>query len=276
METEAAEGDLGDLADLFGESDSSSDEEPVRPVHKKRKKKNQPPKKTEAAGEEPPAKKPRGMEHMNDVVLKFREGTQPACSALLRWASPVFDGMFSSGMKEATEQVIEVEIATKEDFEIFYGLIMPGARCFTQVTPANVHALLCISDYYQVDFVKDACEEQLLRMPVTVERLLQAHKHDLPKQYRRCIASLSVISQPQDLNALPPDVLLELTKEMQERLRQLRGKAKGLSNVVKLAEKLPTGTGTGRGLTIYQGDISTISSLRHDVQHVRDVVSLLK
>ncbi|CAE7519526.1 bath-38 [Symbiodinium sp. CCMP2456] len=259
-----------ELADLLG-SDSGSDDEPVR-----KKKKEEPERKTEEAGEEPEPKKQRKMEHMNDIVLKFREGTKPACSALLRWASPVFDGMFSSGMKEATEQVIEVKVATKEEFEIFYGLIMPGARCFTQVTPDNVHALLCISDYYQVDFVKDACEEQLLRMPVTVERLLQAHKHDLPKQYRRCIASLSLISQPQDLNALPPDVLLELTKEMQERLKKLRGKAQNLSHVVKLAEKLPTGTGTGRGLTIYQADISTIWSLRNDVQHLRDVVNMLK
>lgn len=244
--------------DLFGSE--SSDEEPV-PETRCRKKIRR--RKTEEAGEEPEPKKQRRMEHLNDIVLKFREGTKPACSALLRWASPVFDGMFSSGMKEATEQVIEVEVATQEEFEIFYGLILPGARCETQVTPDNVHALLCISDYYQVDFVKDACEEQLLRMPVTVERLLQAHKHDLLKQYRRCIASLSLISQPQDLDALPPDVLLELTKEMQERLKQLRGKAKNLSHVVSGKGSVK---GVGRSLTIQQADI----------QHLRDVVNMLK
>ena len=75
---------------------------------------------------------------------------------LLRLASPVFNRMLESGMKEAQLSTIKVDVAvaTKKQFQVFYALLGPGAFCFEKVTKDNIDGLLSISDYYQVDFVK--------------------------------------------------------------------------------------------------------------------------
>ena len=52
----------------------------------------------------------------DDVVLEFRSGgSRTACTTLLRIASPVFNGMFKSGMSEAQRKVVQVDVATKEE-----------------------------------------------------------------------------------------------------------------------------------------------------------------
>ena len=98
-------------------------------------------------------------------------------SALLRMCSPVFDRMLSSDMKEAQERVIEVGVATQHEFEILYALLMPGAFLTRSVKPSQVESLLRISDYYEVSFIKKACEQKLLSLPATPARLIEASKY---------------------------------------------------------------------------------------------------
>ena len=64
----------------------------------------------------------------DDVVLEFASGDfMPACSVPLRMCSPVFNSMLSSGMREAQQKTIQVEVATREEFDVFYNLLKPGA-----------------------------------------------------------------------------------------------------------------------------------------------------
>ncbi|CAE7416729.1 unnamed protein product [Symbiodinium sp. CCMP2456] len=149
----------------------------------------------------------------NDLVLEFDfNGTRKiVCSALLCLASPVFRGMLRAGMKEAQQKSVRVEVAMPEDFELFYGLLLPGEWNLDAVTESNVDALLAISDYYQVGFIKKGCEKRLLDLPVSMDRLLQAHRHGLTQQCGRCINSLAAQFTEKDLVKIgeaAPDLLL--------------------------------------------------------------------
>ena len=153
------------------------------------------------------------VDHENDLVLEFDFNGQrkTACSAVLCLASPVFRGMLRAGMKEAQQKSVKVEVAMPEDFELFYGLLLPGEWNLDAVTENNVDALLAISDYYQVGFIKKGCEKRLLELPVTMGRLLQAHRHGLVHQCERCINSLAGKFTEKDLvdiGKAAPDLLL--------------------------------------------------------------------
>ena len=133
--------------------------------------------------------------------------------------------MLQSGMEEAQQNTIKVEVVSKEDFDIFYGLLGPGAWGNDRVTEATVDVLLVIADYYQVDFIKSACEDCLLNLAVSGERLLQAHKHGLKTQYQRCVQSLAKEGVPEDLRVLhlhAPEIMLEVAMEMQSYMAGIR------------------------------------------------------
>ena len=162
-------------------------------------------------------------EEVSDVVLDFGVDSMPANSVLLRLASPVFNRMLKSGMKEAQQSIIKVDVASKEEFTIFYELLVPMAWSTDRVTETNVDSLLAISDYYQVGMMKQACEQLLLGLPASGTRLLQAHKHGLKAQYQRCMSDLAKKSTKADLEALQsyPDVFMEVTIRKQDMLNKI-------------------------------------------------------
>ena len=178
-----------------------------------------------------PDREPEGpttatAEQVSDVRLEFGENCEDsmlANSALLRMASPVFNRMFTSGMREAQEGVIKVEVASKAEFKVFYDFLLPMAWG-TQVSVNNVDSLLAISDYYQVEMIKQRCEHHLLRCAPTGSRLLQAHRHGLKSQYERCIGALAKKSTKVDLEVLrsQPDILFDLLLRKQATLNRLR------------------------------------------------------
>ncbi|CAE7551067.1 GAPDH, partial [Symbiodinium sp. KB8] len=179
-------------------------------------------------------------ERVNDVVLDFGLDSMPASSHLLCLASPVFDRMLESGMKEAQQSIIKVEVASKEEFTAFYDLLRPTAWSNDKVTEANVDSLLTISDYYQVGAVKQACEQLLLRLPPTGTRLLQAHKHGLQKQYQRCLSDLAKESTNEDLEVLHsmPDILLELARKKQDLLNPLWKTKNKLNELIGMKQEI--------------------------------------
>mmetsp|Transcript_47953 Transcript_47953/g.98896 ORF Transcript_47953/g.98896 Transcript_47953/m.98896 type:complete len:214 (+) Transcript_47953:35-676(+) len=139
----------------------------------------------------------------DDLRLEFScGGSRMASSQLLCSCSEVFRSMLSSGMKEAQQRSIKVEVATKQDFDAFYSLLKPFAWHPAKLTAENVDTLLTISDYYQVDRLKKACEATLLRLPVTPARLLQAEKTGLKSQFERCAREVACKGTRQDLRVI--------------------------------------------------------------------------
>ena len=114
-------------------------------------------------------------EELSDVVLDFGVDSMSANSVLLRMASPVFNRMFQSGERN-TASIIKVDVAGKEEFTIFYNLLGPVAWNTDKVTEKNVDTLFAISDYYQVETIKQACEDLLLDLPPTKKTVPKMHQ----------------------------------------------------------------------------------------------------
>mmetsp|Transcript_57940 Transcript_57940/g.116165 ORF Transcript_57940/g.116165 Transcript_57940/m.116165 type:complete len:209 (-) Transcript_57940:177-803(-) len=156
-----------------------------------------------------------------DVTLEFDGGEELAASShVLCFASPVFEGMLTSGMDEARSKRIGVSKSSKAEFAIFYELLLPGAWKPSRLSKENVDGLLVLSDYYQVDFVKAGCENALMRLPATAPRLLQAHTHGLSKQYKRCVDAIADWTCKEDLKLLEkhPGVLMDLAAVMRAKM----------------------------------------------------------
>lgn len=165
-----------------------------------------------------------GQDGLDDLVLEFSSGdSMPVCSVPLRMCSPVFNSMLSSGMREAQQRTIRVEVATKEEFDSFYSLLKPGAFSPERITHDNVDAMLTISLYYQVGFLRDACEARLLRLPATVDRFLQAEKMGLKRQQSRCAHELAQLCTEEDLKRLQEassDALMAVATAMRRLLQE--------------------------------------------------------
>ena len=114
----------------------------------------------------------------------------PADSVILRKASPVFAAMLSHDMQETTTKQIEVH-KTKEEWMMFYAFLHPATGRSCKVEHGTVDMLLPIFDEYQMNLLVDECEALLLAMPPSVDRLLQAERYGLSKQYNRCLVRVA-------------------------------------------------------------------------------------
>ena len=74
-----------------------------------------------------------------------------------------------------------------------------------------------LAGYYQVEHVKDECEDILLAMPASAARLRQADSHDLKKQYERCVSDIAHNCASFDLMPLSDHsgLLMEVVKRAQ-------------------------------------------------------------
>lgn len=162
--------------------------------------------------------------HCSDAFACFGDvdGEVEVHTQVLRIASPVFDAMFSSGMMEVNTKRINIEVASKNDFVSFYHCLLPGASCAQHVTPENVDGILELSNYYQVQFLKDACIRVLSRCPASIPRLLQAKKLALQDLYDKFLKEIMETREKHDLSILKPhaDILLDCVEAASETRRQ--------------------------------------------------------
>ena len=166
-------------------------------------------------------------------------------SHVLRLASPVFNAMLTSGMIEGQAQRIKVDIASKEEFDKFYRLLLPAYGRKEQLSEGCVDAILALSDYYQVEALKAECEAYLMSLPISIHRLLQSEKHGIKMQYARCLASLK--DDPEiDLKALKgyPEIIFDLAIAMQQKavlLKTMKTMAPRIKTLVAVAhEHIPS------------------------------------
>jgi hypothetical protein len=98
--------------------------------------------------------------------------------------------MLSHDMQETTTKQIEVH-KTKEEWMMFYAFLHPATGRSCKVEHGTVDMLLPIFDEYQMNLLVDECEALLLAMPPSVDRLLQAERYGLSKQYNRCLVHVA-------------------------------------------------------------------------------------
>jgi len=155
-----------------------------------------------------------------DVMATFEVDDElPVHSQVLRIASPVFDAMFEADMKERSDMRFRVDIASKDEFRDFYNCLLPGGQSSAMLSEQNVDSMLALSDYYQVQFMRDVCTDFLSELPVSPSRLLQARKHGLMQLYERCVDAIAEDVNQHDLAELTNngDILLDVISRMQKK-----------------------------------------------------------
>merc|ERR1711939_748092 len=82
----------------------------------------------------------------------------------------------------------------------------------------GVDELLPLSDYYQVDVIKNECAALLLHLDPSIDRLVQARLHNLDAQYDRCVKLIAAQAHKFDLTSLRrhPEVLMDVQSKMSE------------------------------------------------------------
>ena len=95
------------------------------------------------------------------------------------------------GMKEAVDRTIVLKGKCKSEFEAVMTFLRPGSSRAQKIDAGNVDFLIKWFDEYEMCTLKEECEDFLMTMPCTLERLLQAKQLSLVRQYARCLEFVS-------------------------------------------------------------------------------------
>jgi hypothetical protein len=159
-----------------------------------------------------------------EVVVGEEEVSHPAHSQILAHSSPVFAAMLRHGMEESRTKRIRLPDKAVFEWQVFYAFLEPVAGRRKQITVENVDFLLEWFDAYQIDLLLEDCELFLLSEPVTVDRLLQAKKFKLEKQYARCLEHVGAhfITMPVEDVVDHPEIMRDLIVLMKDRTQVFR------------------------------------------------------
>ncbi|XP_041350623.1 kelch repeat and BTB domain-containing protein 2-like isoform X2 [Gigantopelta aegis] len=111
------------------------------------------------------------LEHrlFTDVVIKVDQVEFPCHKVVLCSMSPYFEGMFSSGMKESSQSVIQLHDLNSEWFELVLTYMYSG---HIHLTNNNVKDILHIGSFLQVLCLQELCEEYILEEMLTLDNCL--------------------------------------------------------------------------------------------------------
>jgi hypothetical protein len=159
-----------------------------------------------------------------EVLVGEEELSHPAHSQILAHSSPVFAAMLRHGMEEGRSRRIKLPDKAVEEWQVFYAFLEPVAGRRRQISVENVDFLLEWFDEYQIDLLMEDCETFLLSEPVTVDRLLQAKKFKLGKQYARCLEHVGVhfMNFPIEDVVDHPEIMRDLILLMKDRTQDFR------------------------------------------------------
>lgn len=158
-----------------------------------------------------------------DVVIDG--ATVQVSSAILAMASPVFARMLGSGMKEGADRRVELPGKSKAEFEEFLRFLHPATARAAEVNESNVDFLVEWFNEYEIDSMQSECEAFLLALPCTVDRLLQAKRFCLHKQYARCLQAVGDDFERMDIERVAkvaPEVMVELIAPIKAAVARVR------------------------------------------------------
>ena len=137
-----------------------------------------------------------------DLTLVFSDGELLVHSHVLVLSTSYFRVLLSTDTIEVQRARVEVKIATKEEFSLFYQLLKPFAWDPAVITNDNFEFLLRLSAYYDVPQIQHRCADVLKALPASVPRLLIAHEGNLWSLYNDMLALFA--------RDLSPDIVREM------------------------------------------------------------------
>eukprot|EP00249_Psilotum_nudum_P009144 c21736_g1_i1 orf=449-1435(-) len=163
-----------------------------------------------------------------DVTIHTRTGSIGAHRAVLAARSPVFESMFMHDLREKVSSTISIEDISLDAFQALLRFIY-GSIKLEDFQTHRVE-LLRASDKYDIQDLKEACEESLLEdidSNNVLERLQDAWLYRLDKLKRGCLRYLldfgKIYDVREDLNLFlqhaDRDLILEVFQELLDVLR---------------------------------------------------------
>ena len=105
-----------------------------------------------------------GNESLADIKFVFKDDQVPAHSAIIGASSPVFAAMFEGGrFQEGQTRTVNIEDIDSPVFRKLLQFLYTGSSGSSKQDPSDeLQALFLAADKYQVDALKDICEQFLI------------------------------------------------------------------------------------------------------------------
>jgi len=134
------------------------------------------------------------------LIVRMHEKEFTLQKAVLQLASPVLNRLIGDDAKDIP-QIVELP-GKAEEFEEFLRFIYPPNHRTFRMNEGNVDFLLHWFHQFEMHTFVEECEEFLLTLPVTEERLLQASRYGLKRQRERCIEHIAQNAEDFDFTKL--------------------------------------------------------------------------
>jgi speckle-type POZ protein len=123
-----------------------------------------------------------GNESFADIRFVFKDDQVPAHSAIIAASSPVFAAMFEGErFKESQTRTVDIEDIDSRVFRKLLQFLYTGSSGSTKRDPPDeLQALFLAADKYQVEALREICEEYLicqLKIESVIPLLVWAHQY---------------------------------------------------------------------------------------------------
>ena len=169
-----------------------------------------------------------GEKKFSDVKITCGKEVFYCHRSILSVRSPVFAAMFKSDMIENSSRIVDIKDTKPEAVKEMLHFIYHGTTSTKNVKDELVWDLLVAADQYQLNLLKNKCEEKMcstLDVNNSVEMLVLA---DLHRTFKLRTMSLMLVADNmktivntdvyKEFNARHPDLALEITKALVQKL----------------------------------------------------------
>ncbi|KAL3678036.1 hypothetical protein R1sor_020992 [Riccia sorocarpa] len=150
-----------------------------------------------------------------DVTIRTEDGVIGAHRAILASRSPVFERMFQHDLKEKLSSSIHIQDMSEEACRSLLAYLY-GTITYEDFQKHRV-ALMRASDKYDIQDLKEACEDSLLEdisIKNVLQRLQDAWLYQLQRLKRGCLKYLLDFGKVYELREEMTEFLLEADKEL--------------------------------------------------------------
>ena len=152
-----------------------------------------------------------------DIAVHVEDKDILCHKVVLVAASPYFEAMFKSGMKEAMSSKIELREMTAGTFELVLEFVYTGKDV---ITSENVSALLEASSLLQIQALFERCEDLLLNNISTndcieIWRLTSVFNSEkiMKKAFQFILANFTTLTEQDNFKGLSVDELMEIVRD---------------------------------------------------------------
>lgn len=178
----------------------------------------------------------------SDVTIHVEQKTFHVNKTILELWSKVFKQMFESGMKESQSSEVTLHGESATEFDQVLKKLYPP--CTFPITLENVDIFLKYADKYQMDELKEQCENFLMTQNPRIESAVLADVYLLPKLQERCLPwlseNLSDVIESKDFEILKKKTLKRVLEEVNtQRVLRLKSDTASRDSLKTFFDSLP-------------------------------------